>query len=344
MKVLVLLLPCLELFAQSIIFVHLGGPPPSCIFTTMQQARFFNEDCDIYLLADSKSICHFQETSFFKEERIQLINSDQVPITEEHLTFREVNPIDFSLSNGFWVYTTERFFTLFDFIQDRELKDVLHLECDTMLYIDLDELFPIFKNLDSRIAAPFQSLKGCIPCFVFIKDSESLSLLVNHMLLEMREYKGAKPYLNLNDMQTLASYYVKFGEPYMLPLPTLMPDYSLYLHKRKSRFSPDNATPLSFLSKNSSLFQNFIFDAAGLGIYINGNDERFSKGLITKTIHSRSLFNPQLFTYFWGKDLKKRPAPYIAYLKKNYRVINLHFHSKKPEEYTSFSTIRKEFP
>ena len=343
LKILLILIST-SIFSHNIIFVHLGGPPPACILTTIEQARYFNQNCDIYLLTDSNGVNYFQGTEFFEKHNIQLIDCDLVPISKEHLTFREINPIDSSLSNGFWVYTTERFFTLFDFIQEQKLENVVHLESDTMIYIDLNELFLIFQKQGIKIAAPFQSLKGCIPCFVFIKDSESLSLLINHMLSEMIQYKGIKPYLNLNDMQTLASFYLKFGSSNLLPLPTLMQDYSHSLPKRKSRFVPDNTTPLSFLSQNSELFPGFLFDAAGLGIYINGNDERFSKSHGPKTIHARSLFNPGLFTYFWGRDSEERTVPYILFKGKKYQIINLHFHSKKPNAYTSFLPERGEFP
>ena len=58
---------------------------------------------------------------------------------------------------------------MFDFIKYKDLENIVHLESDTMLYIDLKELLPLFKDLGTQVAAPFQSTAGCIPCFVFIK-------------------------------------------------------------------------------------------------------------------------------------------------------------------------------
>jgi hypothetical protein len=298
-------------FAYNIIFVHLGNTPPPCIFTTMKQARCFNENSDIYLLTDKNGYDFFTEFSeaFLHEEQITLINSDLIPTTPEHKTFHSVNKIEPSIYDGFWFYTSERFFVLFDFIQDRNLTDIVHLENDSMLYVDLDEL-----NLTNlQLAAPFQSLKGCIPCFVFIKDREILSLLIRHILSEMATFQGTKAHIRLNDMQTLASFYVKFGDTYMTPLPTLIPEYSKYYSKRKSRFAPDNSTRLSFLSMNASLFPEYIFDAAGLGIFLNGNDRKRSPHSGPGTIHSRSLFDPSVFSFFWKPDTMKRVVPYLSF-------------------------------
>jgi hypothetical protein len=302
----------------------------------MKQARFLNPDSDIYLLTDQNFECELKGA-------ITTVNIQSIPLTEEHRMFRRVNKIDPSISEGFWVYATERFFVLYDFMKQRSLEDVIHLESDSMLYVDLDELMPLFKRSNTRLAAPFQSLVGCIPCLIYIKDSEILALLVNHILSEIATYNGVRPHIYINDMQTLASFYRKLGSDFMLPLPTLMPEYIRKFPQKKSHFIQDNGTRLNFLSMQSSLFPEYIFDAAGLGIYINGNDRRHTPGHGAGTIHSRCLFNPSRFSYFWGKDAKGRTVPYLCFMGKTYRIVNLHFHSKMPEGYTSFSDSRHEF-
>jgi hypothetical protein len=306
----------------------LGENVPDCLFPVIKQARYLNPHQDIYLLTDQKTFFE-KQGGFFEIERVVLIDTAPIPLSKEHQIFLDVNPIERSSSSGLWYYATERFFTLFDFIQSRNLKNIIHLENDSMLYIDVDELqFP------SQLAAPFQSMVGCIPCFLFTKDAESLRLLLAHIISEIINYKGVRPNVYLNDMQTLASYYRKFGADYLLPLPTLMPEYR-YL-KRKSIFAPDNQTPLSFLWAHGDLFPGYIFDAAGLGIYLNGNDRKLSPGHGSGTIHSRSLFDPGHFSFFWGEDQKGKKVPFLSFKGKNYRIVNLHFHSKMPEEYTSF--------
>jgi hypothetical protein len=322
MRWLVLFLPFFA-FSHVLIFVHLGKEVPSYLGITIEQARMFNPGADIYLLTDQTCLL----------EGVRVVSIDSIPVTEEHKAFCRMNKIDPSISDGFWFYATERFFVLYDFLKSRGLEEVVHLENDTMLYIDLDELKPFFH--DVGIAAPFQSLVGCIPCFIYIKDSQHLSFLIEHILNEMQGYRGAIAHLYINDMQTLASFYRKFGDGFMLPLPTLMPEYAKKFPPRRSHFVQDNGTYLRFLSKHADLFPGYIFDAAGLAIYLNGNDRRHSPGHGPGTIHSRCLFDPSRFSYFWGKDVKGRAIPYLSFEGKEYRIVNLHFHSKMPEAYAS---------
>jgi hypothetical protein len=340
-----LLFLSLNVFAgdQTLIFVHLGDNVLPCIFTTMKQARYLNQESDIYLLTDPSAYRSFKKKKhqkFLSNERIHLINMDQIPVSQEHQTFRKINKIDTSLFNGFWSFALERFFYLFDFIKDRNLEQVVHLESDTMLYVGLGELLPMFKQLKIRIAAPFQSAVGCIPCFVFIKDSESFAPLMEHITSEMIAYTGPRPHIDVNDMQTLASFFGKFGAASMTPLPILMPEYGQYYSKRTSTFEPDNQTSLDFLSQYAHLFPGYIFDAAALGVFANGNDRRYFPNNGPGIIHYRSLYDPGHFTFFWDQNKK---VPYLSFKGKNYRIVNMHFHSKMAEGHTSYRETRDPF-
>jgi hypothetical protein len=330
--------------ASSIIFVHLGPSVPSCILTTMKQARHLNPDSTIYLLSDQKAHQVFQSQYkiILEEEKVVLVNMEEVPKTSEHWQFYRVNKLSPSFVEGYWMFASERFFVLYDFIKDQKLTDVLHLESDCMLYLQMEEILPLFTN--TGLAAPFQSLRGCIPCFVFIKDALSLAPLIEHMLLEMENFEGIKPHLSINDMQTLASFYRKFGPNALLPLPTLMPEYAKKHPKRRSSFVADNATPLLFLSLYANRFPEYLFDAASLGIFINGNDRKYSPHHGPGTVHARCLFNPHFFSFFWGENAKGHNVPYLSFQGKHYRIANLHFHSKMPEEYGSFRPILGRLP
>jgi hypothetical protein len=340
------LFPAFQTEASSVIFVHLGKSIPSCLFTTLKQARYLNPNCDIYLLSDHEGYQGLQGCyqDLLDEEGIDLIDMNLIPKTSQHEEFYIVNKLVYSFVEGFWAFATERFFILYDFIKDQGLTDVLHLESDSMIYMSLDELFPVFDRLNIRLAAPFQSLKGCIPCFVFIKDGESLTPLIEHMLTEMKNFKGTKPHLCVNDMQTLASFYGKFGASALFPLPTLMPEYAKTCPKRRSSFVEDNSTPLSFLFLYADQFSELLFDAAGLGIFINGNDRKYSPHRGPGTIHSRLLFDPHFFSFLWGKNNIGQNVPYLSFQGKTYRIVNMHFHSKMPEEYASFSCPLGKLP
>ncbi len=335
-----------QVLASSLIFVHLGNSIPSCLFTTMKQARYLNPDLDMYLLADEMACKTFESEcqDLLQEDRIDLINMQKIPKSREYREFYEFNKLSASFAESYWMYASERFFALYDFIRERQLKDVLHLENDCMLYVEVSEILPLFSQRNVHLAAPFQSLKGCIPCFVFIKDASSLAPLIAHIISEMKSFQGIKSHLCVNDMQTLASFYEKFGASSFLPLPTLMPEYSRNYPKRRSSFAPDNATPLSFLSLYADQFPEYLFDAAGLGIFINGNDRKYSPTHGPGTVHARSLFDPHFFSFFWGINEKGQNVPYLSFKGKNYKIVNLHFHSKMPQDYASFSDSLGELP
>ncbi len=331
-------------FAESIIFVHFGKLIPSCLYTVVKQARYFNPNCKIYLLCNEESYPLLQNKNaiFFEEEKVQLVLSETVPKSTLHKLFEENHLFNTSFLGGFWLYTSKRFFALYDFMQDRDLSDVFHLENDTMLYADLTTLLPFFTHVS--LAAPFQSQKGCIPCFVFCKDTKSLYPLLEHIVKLMNDFEGKKPDFTLNDMQTLASYHATYGSKALMPLPTLMAEYEKHYVKRKSFFALDNATPLRFLYKHGEEFPSCLFDAAGLAIFFNGNDRTISPDHKGGTIHARCLFNPSVFSFFWGNDEQGKVIPYLSFKGLDYRIINLHFHSKMPEEYASFGTKLKPLP
>lgn len=313
----------------ALIFVHLGGLCPPCTFTSIRQARYLNPNTEIYLIASQSPA-----EEFLSQEQVTFVDPAYIPETPEHKLFKEIIEIDQKWPDAFLFYTLERFFYLFDFLQERGLKNVIHLENDTMLYVDLDEILPFFEAAEIQFAAPFLSQAAAVPCFVFIKDRISLSPFIQYTLQYAKKYKGPKPYVGVSDMITLALFYQ--DKENLTCLPTLMPEYSRYHFKLKSRLNVDNFTTLPWLAKNASLFPQFLFDAATLGVFMNGNDRKILPNSKAGTIHFRSLFNPRHFSFFWGKDFKNRDVPYLSFQGQNYRIVNMHFHSKMAEGYTSY--------
>ena len=305
----------------------------------MKQARFLNSELPIYLLTDQK--WDFDK-EFFELERIDLVEVDRIFKSEEHKTFTRINRLTSLNLNGLWSYAMERFFFLYDFIAERNLKNVIHLENDTLLYFSLEEMLSLFQDL--QFAAPFQSSAGCIPSLVWIKEAKSLKSFLDYANFETENYTGFFPQTYLNDMYLLARFYKRFGGKLLTPLPTLMANYELFFPKKKSLFFPDNQTELSFLSLTGELFPGFIFDAAGLGIFMNGNDRRYAPDSGNGVSHRRLLFEPNHFSYYWGCDKKGRRVPYLSFKGVNYRIANLHFHSKMCENYTSYDPMLLDFP
>jgi hypothetical protein len=332
---LVFLFKCIVSFSEesAIVFVHLGREIPACIFTALEQARYMNPVTDIYLLVDEKGI-QKENISFFHIQNINVIDLSDIEKSKEHRLFCQLNVWQGVDRAFYWTYASERFFVLYDFMRSMGKKDILHLESDCMLYVAIEEIIPLFKKMEASLAAPFQSLYGCIPCLVFIKDEITLLPLLQHMLSAMQNFKGKRAEVSVNDMSTLASFYRSNGKKAFFPLPTLMPNYTF--PRRKSVFLLDNLTPLNFLYENFSVFSPYIFDAATLGIFINGSDRRYAPTHGKGTIYVRSLFDPSYFSFFWGEDAQGRSVPYFSFQGVSYRIVNLHLYSKMLEEYASF--------
>jgi len=328
----------------SIVLIHIGGHLPDCSLITLKQARFMNEDANIYFLVDHGNYIRLSEdtSQFAKENGIQLVDLSQIPPTAKHEHFLEISPFDKAYKEGFWNRTTERFFYLHDFLVKTELKNVIHLETDVMLYADMEELLPLIRRKGVELAGTFQWKSECVPGFVFIQNPTIWESYIDHVIAELQSYVGNDPQTDLNDMRTLASFKKKCGSEF-INLPIVMPEYGRSYEKLTVKGSHED-TGLEFISNNAGFFPGYLFDAAALGIYANGYDRTVYPDGKPGDIHWKSLFDPSKIDFSWGKDQHGRDVPYARLAEKKYRLANLHFHSKHPEGFTSFKESRAPFP
>jgi hypothetical protein len=302
-----------------------------------------NERADIYFLVDHGNYIKLSEDklSFVKENEILLVDLSLLPQTTKHHLFRQLSPFDKFYKGGFWNHTTERFFYLHDFLEKTQLPNVIHLETDVMLYTDIEELLPSFLRSGAELAGTFQWTSECVPGFVFIRDPSVWERYIDHVIAELHSYQKNDPNTDLNDMRTLASFKRKCG-PEFINLPIVMPEYKLHYAQRVVNGLHEDTT-LEFISNNAAIFSGYLFDAAAFGIYINGYDRTVYPHGEPGNIHWKSLFDPSKMTFSWGKDRQGKDVPYATLGEKSYRLVNLHFHSKHPEEFTSFASTRKSF-
>ncbi|MEX0961457.1 MAG: hypothetical protein WDZ28_01205 [Simkaniaceae bacterium] len=329
----------------SLIFVHIGKEIPTHVQHSIIQAREFNPDSKIYFLVSKSAVTNstLYNQEFFHFNHIEFIDISQLKKEPVHREFDSINSFSQRFRNGFWSHTTERFFYIYDFIKKFNIQDCVHLENDVMLYVQLEKLLPIFRTLETKIGVPMQAKTNAIPSFVYMKDHESLLHLLKHInqrilsFKEQKRHSDKKGNINsdVNDMSTLASFHESNGDSALTPLPILMPEYGLN-HKRRAVAYNHKNTPFSFLAKYASFFEGYLFDAVALGVYFDGFDPRnVGRSSLPGTIHWRSLFNPSDFEYDWEVDSEGRRFPVLTYLDKKYRIINLHFHSKRLYKFLS---------
>lgn len=320
----------------SIVFVHIGEIPVY-VKQSLEQARYMNPDLNIYLLANGEV-----KSDFYRENNIEIIDVHELELSERHIAFREQHRFRPFIKNGFWVHVTERFFYIEDFMVQKQLENVIHIESDVLLYVDLKEIISIFIENQMELAAPFQLKNSCVPSFVYIRAAESLKALTHHILCEINSYQGQSVEEDVNDMRTLASFERLYGSEKMMRLPLLMPEYAKRYPPEEVKINHEQTT-LDFLSKNADLFPGYLFDAATLGIFTKGYDPTVYSSQPGQ-VHYKSLFDPSHLTMFWDLDSQNRSVPVILFGEEKYRIVNLHMHSKNMEGYLSFEKSLFPFP
>jgi len=305
------------LWSHNITFVHIGPTLSPYQHTALAQARLFNPGTTIYLLASTKALQPF--LPICKKLKVQPITLESLPQTKEHKEFLRNFSKRTKYVGKFVRYTLERFLYLHDFMQEYQVEDLFHLENDVMLYVNLQELLPIFRTHYNSLAAVFDNDNRCIPSFLYSAHKNALQHLAHYFASH-----GADDYL---DMQLLALYKDEFPE-LIGNLPMIMDEYAILNLLR----TQTGKTPL-----NPYVYSNYchefcsLFDAAAFGQYLGGTHRNQGQPFINEDC----LFDPSKLEYEWRYDREGRRVPYVRCGGEWYRINNLHIHSKKLDLFAS---------
>lgn len=330
MKIIKLIVAYISLIASSglhalehqyhIIFVHIGTQLPSYIKNSVMQARLFNPHADIIVIANEEALNEAPEEM---QDLARYVTCESIIKTAEHDKFIAKSTLDRDSLNGFWTYTSERFYYLYDFMQMHNLHNVFHLENDVMLYMDLEKHLSIFKYNYPGIAAIFDNDHRCIPSFMYIAHPFSLGIYIKFSLKHLDRA--------MNDMESFAFFQNHSNKSIIDHLPIIPPAYA----NKYPLISPNGCKgkDKKRYFNHFDLF-NSIFDAAAIGQYLGGISPINGGGNIG-FINESAIFNPSRCTYEWIKDEQGRKVPYAVFKSKKYRINNLHIHSKNLHEFMS---------
>ena len=235
--------------------------------------------------------------NFFNKyiSKIHLINVNEL---YESYNFSLKTSLDKNFRNGFWTLTSLRFFYIYEFMKKYDIKDVIHLENDVLIYYNCNNIINLFDKKYMYI--PFDSFSRNIASIIYIPDST-----VFKKILDNYDF-------NKNDMENFSIIKKNIGIIKNLPI---------FIHNENSNDEE------KFVSEN---FENFsyIFDAAAIGQYLGGvdpkNDTRDTRGFINETCVIK--YNNFKIWFDTIDDMKK---PYIEINNKKISIFNLHIHSKK---------------
>lgn len=284
---------------------------PDYYSIAIDQARLFNPTCDIYLIADQSNLDKLDT----RNRTVKKIATSSLQKTKEHVQFlKQTN------KHGYWRYVSERFFYINALMQQFNLSDVFQLEGDVLLYVNLEELMPIFVEKYSGIGAVCHNDDWCVPGLMYFSNKGVVQKLAEHFF----DYASQ----DLHDMQILGFFRKKHDKSVIDGLPVIMPEY-IDAHGLKS-LRGHTTKDSSLFCANIDRFQS-VFDGAALGQYFGGSWREKGPGLVNNSC----LFNSSYLTYEWRQDQLGRNIPYAIFNDKKYRINNLHIHSKELSKFTS---------
>jgi hypothetical protein len=259
----------------------------------------------IFVIINEKFKIHFDE---FKDNKsVKLIKVEDL---KEDFYYYQKTTLDKQFRNGFWAFTTLRLFYIYSLMKKLNLKNVIHLENDVIIYYNCDVLL---KSIDkNKIYLPFDSYSRNIISIMYIPNCDIFQFLLQHYNM------------SLIDMSTFAELKTKF--PNLIDnLPICVPLNSF------------NKEQL-FVCNNFNLF-NYIFDGIAMGQYVGGIDPRNTNNSSTiGFVNSSCVIKYNNYEIIWKtpeNSTYKQPFLIIKEDDKNNEdkmeipIFNLHIHSKK---------------
>ena len=321
----------------NLIFIHVGNKNINYLNDSINQAVIFNKNINIYLVSNNKTFSNLKSKI---KKRIIFKDINKITLKENHLNFIKYNLLDANWYDGFWKNTSERFFYLQNVAEKENLKNIIHVENDLMIYFNIKSKLKIFEKkydigllLDSNVKA--------IPSFLYFKNVTNVNKFVSffekqHSLRnKLIGLTFGKLYLKIfnknlyskNDMDILYNFYISnLTNKKINILPSSTPTL-----KKNEKYS-ENIN----LSKNFKYFRG-IFDPAGFGYYLDGFDKNpiFGKKKLDKKIGTLKSAVDVTKHKIYFKNLNNKKIPYILDGKKKVHLLTLHIHSKRLYKFLS---------
>ena len=266
----------------TLILVHIGDHFPEYMNDCISQLQKITDISVHVLISRAHTAKIIGNVTVFPLEDIK--------VGEQRKKFEKTSKLDSHFKNGFWKYTTMRFFYIYEHVVSHGLTDIFHIENDNLIFVDFLKNLEQFR--EKQMWCVMDCKTRCIPSFLYFKDSEIVSKLLDVCI------QGASD--KTNDMLTLAKFRNdNVDQVGNLPIITSYTD-------QLSEMLYDNVSKFKCL-----------FDAAAVGQYIGGTDSgtKDTIGFINETCE----FKCNKVSIEW-RDKK----PYLNGMP----LVNLHIHSK----------------
>lgn len=306
---------------SSLAFVHLGPALPGHLGDALRQARAF-ATCPIHLVAEAAALAAAPPDPALGVTAVAI---EDLGVGERHAAFRGSSRLDRGFRDGFWTYTTERFFVLETLMARLGLEHVIHLENDNLLYVDAAELAERMAARYPGLAGTFDNDGRCVPGILYLRDAAAAARLSAFLL----EVLAAPPAGGVNDM-TLLGLFRRAGPQAIGHLPIVTPDYPEPL---RSIAGDVPARPEDYW-EHAEAFGG-VFDAAALGQYLGGVDPRNGGGDTRGFVNESCVFDPRRYRFATARDERGRRLFFLAQGSTMWRINSLHIHSKNLAAFAS---------
>ncbi|WP_299641197.1 hypothetical protein [Devosia sp.] len=266
----------------------------------------------------------------------EVILTSQLKRTADHQLFDKSINRKAGRKQGFWVFTTERFFYLEEAMRHLGIERLLHLESDNLIFFDVAAYEERLTALYSGLAAPFLNDNSCVPGVFFVGALDALVGLNGFIARRVARERRDRPLIArlrsprvrmgtpLNDMNLLAAYRDQVGEQGFELLPTSPPAYEM---EWRARPGPSAPGALGYSRGHDTL--GMVFDAAAIGQYLMGMDRHFHpRATGMSHINRNAMLDPRDFEFELVKDERGRVQPTMQRGGVRYRIGSIHNHSK----------------
>jgi hypothetical protein len=250
---------------------------------------------EIYVITNHKFFDKFEEY----KEKINLIEVEKLKENYDYNSKYAFN-YDRNFRDGFFIMTSLRFFYIYEFMRQTQLKDVIHIENDVVLYYNCNILL---EKLDKKyLYIPFDTYERNIASIMYIPCDSILK-----KILDNYDYSKSDMY-NFSRSKNIINTFPIGIE------------------------NKEESDEYQFITKNYSTFQ-FIFDGAAIGQYLGGVDPRNIHGDTTGFINETCIIKYNQYNFYW-KTIDGTNRPFIIINNNHIPIFNLHIHCKNLEKFT----------
>jgi hypothetical protein len=300
------------------LLIHLGREPPPWLGYALRQLRCFGQG-DIHLIAEADAL---RSAAIPSALGVTCTALEAIGVSDKQREFRRLSPLDRNFRDGFWTFTSERFFVIETAMSRLGLAHVVHLENDVMIYRPIDELGKSLARVYRAAAATFDNDTRCVPGIVYLPDTAAIGVITDFYLRVLRKLRASASAAVLNDMSILGALRSHF--PHLIEqLPIVPPDYPAPLRSAAGHTVQD-------ATRYSQHFASLgcIFDAAALGQFLGGVDPRNATTPSIGFVNESCVFHPAVLRPRLVRDASGRRVPVVDSPSGTHPVANLHVHSK----------------